>query len=464
MRRVSDIALKTPGTLNAVAFAGFSAATFTNATNAAAVFVPFKPFDERLKDGQTGDSIIKDLFGRMQAVEDAFIIVVAPPPVRGIGSTGGFKMQVQEKIGAEVGRVLASSYDLMRKAQGDPKLAGVYTTFSNGSPQIYLAIDRQKAQVLNVPIANIFETLQDNLGTAYVNDFNAFGRVYQVRAQADQQFRLDENDIEQLKVRSSNGALVPLGTLAEVTFVSGADLIQRYNMYTSVPLQGGPAPGVSSGEALDEMQKLAQETLPAGMDTQWTELAYQERATGSTAGFVFALSVLLVFLVLAAQYESWTLPLAIILIVPMSVLSALLGVMLRGQDNNILTQIGLVVLVGLAAKNAILIVEFARDAELRDGKGPVPAVIEACRLRLRPILMTAFAFILGVVPLAIATGPGAEMRQALGTAVFFGMLGVTFFGLFLTPVFYVTIRLLVLRFGRAPRVAARAATEPLAAE
>ena len=464
VRRVSDIALKTPGTLNAVAFAGFSAATFTNATNAAAVFVPFKSFEERLKAGQTGDSIIKDLFGRMQAVEEAFIIVVAPPPVRGIGSTGGFKMQVQEKIGAEVGRVLASSYDLMRKAQGDPKLAGVYTTFSNGSPQIYLAIDRQKAQVLNVPIANIFETLQDNLGTAYVNDFNAFGRVYQVRAQADQQFRLDENDIEQLKVRSSNGALVPIGTLAEVTFVSGADLIQRYNMYTSVPLQGGPAPGVSSGEALDAMQKLAQDTLPAGMDTQWTELAYQERATGSTAGFVFALSVLLVFLVLAAQYESWTLPLAIILIVPMSVLSALLGVMLRGQDNNILTQIGLVVLVGLAAKNAILIVEFARDAEVRDGKGPVPAVVEACRLRLRPILMTAFAFILGVVPLAIATGPGSEMRQALGTAVFFGMLGVTFFGLFLTPVFYVTIRLLVLRFGRSTRKPAEPAIEPLAAE
>ena len=466
VRRASEIARGTPGAYNAVAFAGFSAATFTNATNSAAIFVSFRPFEERLKTGQTGNAIVKNLFVRMQDIQEAFIIAVAPPPVRGIGSTGGFKMLVQERIGADVGRVLASTNELIAKARTNPKLAGVFTTFSNGSPQIYLAIDRQKAQVLNVPIANIFETLQDNLGTAYVNDFNDFGRVYQVRAQADQQFRRDENDIDQLKVRSSIGALVPLGTLAEVTFVSGADLIQRYNMYTSVPLQGGPAPGVSSGEALDIMEHLAKETLPAGMATQWTELAYQERATGSTAGLIFVLSVLFVFLVLAAQYESWTLPLAIILIVPMSVLSALVGVMVRGQDNNILTQIGLVVLVGLAAKNAILIVEFARDAEARDGKGPIPAVIEACRLRLRPILMTAFAFILGVVPLAIATGPGAEMRQALGTAVFAGMLGVTFFGLFLTPVFYVTIRLLVLRFGPLPARKAEASGRkvPLAAE
>ena len=468
VKRASEIARATPGAYNAVAFAGFSAATFTNATNAAAIFISFRPFEERLKTGRTGEAIVKDLFVRMQDIQEAFIIAVAPPPVRGIGSTGGFKMQVEERSGADVGRVLASSYELMGKARADPKLAGVFTTFSNGSPQIYLAIDRQKAQVLNVPIANIFETLQDNLGTAYVNDFNAFGRVYQVRAQADQQFRRDENDIEQLKVRSATGALVPLGTLAEVTFVSGADLIQRYDMHTSVPLQGGPAPGVSSGEALDTMERLAKETLPAGMATQWTELAYQERATGSTAGFVFALSVLLVFLVLAAQYESWTLPLAIVLIVPMGVLSALVGVMIRGQDDNILTQIGLVVLVGLAAKNAILIVEFARDAEVRDGGGPVAAVIEACRLRLRPILMTAFAFILGVVPLAVATGPGGEMRQALGTAVFFGMLGVTFFGLFLTPVFYVTIRLLVLRVGPGPKPEPVPATPetplPLAAE
>ena len=304
--------------------------------------------------------------------------------------------------------------------------------------------------------------MQDNLGTAYVNDFNVFGRVYQVRAQADQRFRIDPEDINRLRVRSSTGALVPLGTLAEAREITGPDLVQRYNMYTSVPIQGSAAPGVSSGTALDEMERLASETLPHGMSYQWTELSYQERATGNTAIFVFGLSVLFVFLVLAAQYESWSLPLAIVLIVPMSVLSALLGVMLRGMDNNILTQIGLVVLVGLAAKNAILIVEFAREAEANHGKNPIEAAVEACRLRLRPILMTALAFTLGVVPLVIATGPGAEMRQSLGTAVFFGMLGVTFFGLFFTPVFYVTIRLLVLRFRPAASAphAVVAAPEP----
>jgi HAE1 family hydrophobic/amphiphilic exporter-1 len=312
---------------------------------------------------------------------------------------------------------------------------------------VYLEIDRQKASILNVPIPNIFETLRINLGTAYVNDFNAFGRVYQVRAQADQRFRVDQEDINRLRVRSSTGALVPMGTLVEMREVSGPDLIQRYNMFTSVALQGGAAPGISSGVALAVMEDLVRQGLSPSMGFEWTELAFQERQTGNTAVLIFALSVLFVFLVLAAQYESWSLPIAIILIVPMGVLSALLGVILRGQDNNILTQIGLVVLVGLAAKNAILIVEFAKQAEL-EGKSPIEAVVEACRLRLRPILMTAFAFILGVLPLVIATGPGSEMRQALGTAVFAGMLGVTLFGLFLTPVFYVTVRSVVLGASR----------------
>jgi len=276
-----------------------------------------------------------------------------------------------------------------------------------------------------------------------VNDFNAFGRVYQVRAQADQKFRTEREDILRLKVRSANGALVPLGTLVEIRDVTGPDLVQRFNMYTSVPVQGNAAPGISSATALDRMETLAQEILPQGTSFEWTELAFQERLTGNLAVFIFALSVLFVFLVLAAQYESWSLPFAIILIVPMSILSALLGVTIRGQDNNILTQIGLIVLVGLAAKNAILIVEFARQAEAAEGKTPVEAAVQAGRLRLRPILMTSFSFILGVLPLMIATGPGAEMRQALGTAVFFGMLGVTFFGLFLTPVFYVAVRALL---------------------
>src|SRR5215212_3789632 len=439
-RRATEIARETPGALNAVAFAGFSGATFTNASNSAAIFVSFKPYEERLKEGLTGAAIIGQLFKRMQQIEEAFIIAIPPPAVRGLGNAGGFRLQVQERSGAEVKRVLAATQDLMGLARQNPNLTGVFTTFSASSPQVYLEIDRQKARMLNVPIANIFETLQYNLGTAYVNDFNAFGRVYQVRAQAEQRYRLELEDIQRLRVRSSTGALVPLGTLTDIREVTGPDLVQRYNMYVSVPLQGNAAPGVSSGQALDTMERLARETLPRGISYQWTELAFQERATGNTAVLIFALSVLFVFLVLSAQYESWSLPLAIILIVPMAVLSALAGVMLRGQDNNILTQIGLVVLVGLAAKNAILIVEFAREAEERDGLDPIAAVVEACRLRLRPILMTAFAFILGVVPLVIATGPGAEMRQALGTAVFAGMLGVTVFGLFLTPVFYVVVR------------------------
>jgi len=290
-----------------------------------------------------------------------------------------------------------------------------------------------------VPIPNIFETLSINLGTSYVNDFNAFGRVYQVRAQADQQYRMDREDILALKVRSATGALVPLGTLVDIRDTTGPTLVQRYNMYVSVPIQGNPAPGVSTGTALDTMEGLAKNLLPTGTTFEWTELAYQERNTGNTAVYIFALSVIFVFLALAAQYESWTLPLAIILIVPLAVLAALIGVHLRGMDNNILTQIGLIVLIGLAAKNAILIVEFARQAQL-EGKSAVEAAIEASHLRLRPILMTAFAFIFGVVPLMIATGPGAEMRQSLGTAVFSGMLGVTLFGLFLTPVFYVVLR------------------------
>jgi hydrophobic/amphiphilic exporter-1 (mainly G- bacteria), HAE1 family len=464
-KRISEIALETPGAQFAVAFAGFSGATFTNATNASTVFIGLKPFEERLRDGLSANRVLADLNTRLQSIEEAFTIVIPPPPVPGIGNSGGFKMQVQERIGPQMERVLAASREMMGKAAADPRLQGVFTTFSASSPQIFLNIDRQKAEILNVPVSSIFATLQQNLGTAYVNDFNAFGRVYQVRAQADQRFRTDTRDIEQLRVRSSSGALVPLGTLVEAREVSGPNLIQRYNMYTSVPLQGSAAPGVSSGDALAAMEELARSTLPQGSSFQWTELAFQQTSTGNTAIFIFALSLVCVLLVLAAQYESWSLPLAIVLIVPMAVLSALLGVMLRGQDNNILTQIGLIVLVGLAAKNAILIVEFAREAEARDGKGPVDAVVEACRLRLRPILMTAFAFILGVVPLVIATGPGAEMRQALGTAVFFGMIGVTVFGLFLTPVFYVAIRWVDAKLARRRPARPPAAEEaPAAAE
>jgi hydrophobe/amphiphile efflux-1 (HAE1) family protein len=449
VQKASKIMLDTPGIVDAVAFAGFSGATFTNASNQAAIFARFAPFEERLRHGQSGTALIGQLVARLSTIEQAFIIAIPPPPVRGIGNAGGFKIELQERVDASMLRVLGAAREMMAKARTTPQLTGVFTTFSASSPQIYLEIDRTKARMLDVPIANIFEALQVNLGTSYVNDFNAFGRVYQVRAQADQKFRLERQDVLRLKVRSATGALVPLGTLVEIRDVSGPDLVQRYNMYTAVPVQGNAAPGYSSATALDAMETLAREVLPQGTSFEWTELAFQERQTGNLAIFIFALSVLFVFLVLAAQYESWSLPLSIILIVPMSILAALIGVSARGMDNNILTQIGLIVLIGLAAKNAILIVEFARHAE-SEGKSPIEAVVEACRLRLRPILMTSFAFILGVVPLMIATGPGAEMRQALGTAVFAGMLGVTFFGLFLTPVFYVAIRLAVKRLRPRP--------------
>ncbi len=439
VKRASALINKMPGIAHTAAFAGFSGATFTNASNQGLIFATFDPFEERLEKGQTAEKLIGQLYANLQSIEEAFIIAIPPAPVRGVGNSGGFKMQIKDLDNSDMKRVLPLAYEIMGAANKTKGLAGVFTTFSASSPQYFLDIDRDKARALNVPIPNIFEALSINLGTSYVNDFNAYGRVYQVRAQAEQSHRMERDDILALKVRSATGALVPMGTLVEIKDTTGPSLVQRYNMYVSVPIQGRAAPGVSTGSALDAMEQVAAKILPPGTSFDWTELSYQERNTGNTATYIFILSVVFVFLALAAQYESWTLPLAIILIVPLAILAALIGVYLRGLDNNILVQIGLIVLIGLAAKNAILIVEFARQAQ-DEGATAVEAAITASRLRLRPILMTAFAFILGVVPLMIAEGPGAELRQSLGTAVFSGMLGVTFFGLFLTPVFYVLLR------------------------
>jgi multidrug efflux pump subunit AcrB len=375
-------------------------------------------------------------------------MVVKPPVLRGIGSAGGFRMMVEDKNGQDYRALQEVTNAVIAKANQQKGLAGVYTFFDTGTPRIRADIDRDKAQILGVSPARVFETLQIYLGSAFINDFNLLGRTYRVTAQADAPFRNSAADIANLQTRSDNGAMVPLGSVATLSDTTGPYRVTRYNLAPAVAVDGDTAPGFSSGQSLTTMEKVAAEALPRGYDFEWTGIAYQQKYAGNTAALVFALAVLLVFLVLAAQYESLIMPLAIILIVPMCLLAAMVGVNLRGMDNNVLTQIGLVVLIALAAKNAILIVEFARQGEELHGLSPAEAAVQAARTRLRPILMTSFAFVLGSVPLVIATGAGAELRQALGTAVCFGMLGVTGFGLIFTPTFYVASRALGDRVAR----------------
>ena len=439
IRQMSDIASKVPGVESSIAFPGLSINGFTNAPNAGIVFTSLKPFDQRTGPGQSGPEIAAEVNKRLGAIQDAFIMVFPPPPVNGLGTIGGFKMMVEDRGNVGYDELYKAVQALQAKAGQDPQLAGVFSSFQINVPQLFADVDRVKAKQLGVPLQTIYQTLQINLGSLYVNDFNQFGRTYQVRVQADAQFRSQADQIAQLKVRSDKGEMIPLSSLMRVKDSYGPDRVQRYNGYVSADINGGAAPGVSSGQAQAALEKIAAEVLPKGVSLEWTDLTYQETLSGNTMILVFPLCVLLVFLVLAAQYESWTLPLAVILIVPMSILCALVGVKLTGGDNNIFTQIALFVLVGLASKNAILIVEFARELE-DHGRTVVEAALEACRLRLRPILMTSIAFIMGVVPLVFSSGAGAEMRHAMGVAVFGGMLGVTFFGLFLTPVFYVILR------------------------
>jgi multidrug efflux pump len=453
IRQMSKIAQEIPGVESSIAFPGLSINGFTNAPNAGIVFTGLKPFSERKGKEQSAEGIAAEINKRMGAVEDAFVLVLSPPPVNGLGTTGGFKMMIEDRGNVGYDELYKAVQALQARAAQTPELAGVFSGFQINVPQLYANIDRVKAKQLGVSLASINQTLQVNLGSMYVNDFNQFGRTYQVRVQADAQFRSHREQIEQLKVRSNTGEMIPLSSMMRVTDTYGPDRVTRYNGYVSAELNGGPAPGVSSGQAQAIMEQIAKETLPKGVAYEWTELTYQDILAGNTMIYVFPLCVLLVFLVLAAQYESWTLPLSVILIVPMSILCALLGVKLSGGDNNVFTQIALFVLVGLASKNAILIVEFARELE-DHGRSVIDAALEASRLRLRPILMTSIAFIAGVVPLVFSSGAGAEMRHAIGIAVFWGMLGVTFFGLFLTPLFYVLLRMLAKRFEKpAPATA-----------
>ncbi|MGE4178927.1 MAG: efflux RND transporter permease subunit [Limisphaerales bacterium] len=437
--RAGEIARTIPGVNGTVEFPGFNVLVGANLPNAGTMFVSLEGFEHRKNPHKSAKAIMDQLYAKYDELRDALVLVLPPPPVQGLGSTAGFKMMIQDRADLGLNTLGGAAFQMMVHGSQTPGLAQVFTTFTTRVPQIFVDVDRVKAKSMGVTLGEVNDTLQTYLGSLYVNDFNRFGRTYQVTAQADANFRLRIEDIRKLKARNAAGDMVPLGALVDVRETTGPDKVIRYNMYPAADINGIALPGKSSGQAIALAQELAAKQLPPGMSYEWTELTYQEQLAGNTILIIFPLCVLLVFLTLAAQYESWSLPLAIILIVPMCLLSAAAGLWIRSMDINIFTQIGLIVLVGLASKNAILIVEFARQLE-DTGRSIVDAAVEAARLRLRPILMTSFAFILGVVPLVLAGGAGAEMRQALGTTVFFGMLGVTVFGLILTPVFYVVIR------------------------
>ncbi len=455
IREMSSIALKEEGVEGAVAFPGLSINGFINSSSAGIVFVTLKPFNERTSADLSGRAISQKLQQKFAGVKGAFIAVFPPPPVMGLGTIGGFKLQVEDRTDQGYQALDTAMKAVLAKAYRTPELAGIFSSYKVNVPQLYADLDRTKAMQLGVDVQDVFDTMQIYLGSLYVNDFNKFGRTYQVVAQADKEFRSKPDDILKLQTKNFEGHMVPLGSIVRVAETTGPDSAMRYNAFRAADLNGGPAPGYSTGQAQAAITKILDETLPRGMAFEWTELTYQQILSGNTALLIFPICVLLVFLALAAQYESLFLPLAILLILPMSLFSAITGVWLTGGDNNIFTQISLFVLIGLASKNAILIVEFARELE-HQGKTTFDAAIEAARLRLRPILMTSFAFIMGVVPLILSSGAGAEMRHAMGVAVFSGMLGVTFFGLFLTPIFYVLMRALEKRFVPTSRVSSHA--------
>ncbi|WP_445487078.1 efflux RND transporter permease subunit [Rhodopseudomonas sp. RCAM05734] len=441
IRRMGEIALKTPGVEDAIQFPGLSINGFTNSSNSGIVFVSLKPFEERKDKSLSGAAIAMTLNGKFAGIQDAFIAMFPPPPVSGLGTIGGFKLQIEDRAGLGYEALSEATKAFVAKASQQKELAGLFTSYQVNVPQLYADIDRTKARQPSVPVTSVFETMQIYLGSLYVNDFNKFGRTYSVRVQADAKYRARADDVGLLKVRSDTNEMVPLSTLLKIKESSGPERAMRYNGFLTADLNGGAAPGYSTGQAQAAIARVAAETFPKGIGYEWTELTYQEIIAGNSSFVVFPVALLLVFLVLAAQYESLTLPLSIIMIVPMGLLAAMFGVWITKGDNNVFTQIGLIVLVGLSAKNAILIVEFARELEF-GGRTPIQAAIEASRLRLRPILMTSLAFIMGVVPLVISTGAGSEMRHAMGVAVFSGMIGVTAFGIFFTPMFYVLLRAL----------------------
>ena len=443
IRRMSEIALKHPGVQNAVAFPGLSINGFTNSPNSGIVFATLKPSEERMSPELSANAIAANLNKQYGFIQEAFIAVFPPPPVQGIGTVAGFKLYIEDRSGTGLEPLYKETTSTLQKGNQTPGLIGVFSSFDINVPQIDSHVDREKAKTYGIPLNDLFDTLQVYLGSLYVNDFNRFGRTYQVNVQAESPYRLQPEDISHLRTRNLAGEMIPLGSVVTVKPTYGPDRVMRYNGFPAAEINGAAAPGYSTGQSESAIAKVLDQQLPNGMKYEWTELTYQKILAGNTMVYIFPLSVFLVYLVLAAQYESWSLPLVIILIVPMTLFSAIAGVWLLNSDNNVFTQISLIVLVGLACKNAILIVEFAREKQLQEGMGRVEAVQEACRLRLRPILMTSLAFTMGVIPLVLSTGAGSEMRRAIGVAVFFGMLGVTAFGLVLTPVFYVLVQRMV---------------------
>jgi hydrophobe/amphiphile efflux-1 (HAE1) family protein len=439
IRQMSEIALQHPAVDSAVSFPGLSINGFTNSTNSGIVFVTLKPFEERATSQLSGVAVANDLQQKFASIQSAFIAIFPPPPVQGLGTIGGFRLQLEDRAGLGYEALYHSTQEVLKRASATPELGNLFTPFTINVPQLKADIDVEKAATLGLAKTDVANALQVNLGSLYVNDFNRFGRTYQVIAQADERFRNKPADILALKVRNRNGLIVPVGSIVKVEESYGPDRAEHYNSYLTAPINGAPGKGFSSGQAEAAMARVVSETLPKGMSFEWTDLTYQNVIAGNTAIYIFPLCVLLVFLVLAAQYESLRLPMAIVLIVPLCLLFALLGVRIDGGDNNIFTQIGLIVLIGLACKNAILIVEFAKTKNQEEHLPPEKAALSACQLRLRPILMTSTAFIAGVWPLVASHGAGAEMRHAMGIATFSGMIGVTLFGLLLTPIFYVLV-------------------------
>jgi multidrug efflux pump len=452
--------MKHAGVQSAVAFPGLSINGFTNSPNSGIVFATLKPSEERKSRELSANAIAADLNKEYSSIQEAFIAIFPPPPVQGLGTIGGFKLYVEDRSGLGLDSLYKETTAAIHKGYQTKELAGLFSSFDVNVPQIDSHVDREKAKTYGIPLNDVFDTMQVYLGSLYVNDFNRFGRTYQVNVQAESPYRLQPEDISHLRTRNTAGEMIPLGSVVNVRPIYGPDRVMHYNGFPAAEINGAAAPGYSSGQSETAMAKVLNEQLPNGMKFEWTELTYQNILAGNTMVYIFPLSVFLVYLVLAAQYESWSLPLVIILIVPMTLFSAIAGVWLLHGDNNVFTQISLIVLVGLACKNAILIVEFAREKQLQEGMNRVDAVLEACRLRLRPILMTSLAFTMGVIPLVLSSGAGSEMRQAIGVAVFFGMLGVTAFGLVLTPVFYVVIQRLA--EGRENKKSAASAKLPAA--